>query len=55
MADPNVLEYVIDLRSAMIGNRVYNVLREGIPIVRFHGWCDGKLILRKTKFFLVFA
>ena len=51
---PHVLRYVIDFRSTMlcikIGYRVYKLLRWGIPIVRFYGWSDGKIMVRKTGF-----
>ena len=52
---PHVLRYVIDFRSAMqcikIGYRLYKVLRWGISMVSFHGLCDGKIMVRKTKNF----
>ena len=54
MADFNVLRYVIDFGSASlcnkIGSRIYNVFRQGIPMVGFQ--YDGKR--KKNEDFLVF-
>ena len=51
MGGPYVLRYVIDFGSASLsiksGYKVYNVLRKGIPMVRFHGLCDGKIMKNK--------
>ena len=54
---PHVLRYVIGFQFPMlsinIGYRVYNVLGYGIPMVRFHGFCDGKIMVRKTICFWI--
>ena len=53
MADFKVLRYIIDFGSASlcnkIGSGIYNVLRQGIPMVRFQ--YDGKRKKNEDFFF----
>ena len=52
--DPYVLrwgtEHPVFQLCINIGYIVYNVLGYGIPMVRFYGLCDGKIMVRKTIF-----
>ena len=36
-----------------LGIESKNLLGYGIPMVRFHGLCDGKIMVRKTVFFWI--
>ena len=55
MADFKVLRYIIDFGSASlcnkIGSGIYNVLRQGIPMVRFQ--YDGKRKKNEDFFFFL--
>ena len=45
------IEHPVFQLCIKIGYRIYNVLRYGIPMVRFHGLCDGKRMVGKQFFF----
>ena len=56
---PHVFSYFIDFRSSMlcinIGYRVFLVLGLEVPMLRFHGLCDGKIMVKKNYFFFEFC